>query len=292
MIITLVAIFFLVSIVSQLIIVMTYLDNLHPWIDQAFLLILLGLIIWLLVIPVIKISRLKVYRYFTEDEDHDDEMIAEASEQLIKSGVLEAVDKELLSMSGDHLFDILRKKERKVDEIIEDVSILTFLTTTLSPNGTFDALAILYYNFNLMIRIMDELGIRPTPIFVLHLMKEVFLTAFIVNQFEDLDIEEYVEDVLESSLDSSFNKLLSKFASSLVQGMTSAYVTLKIGYATKAFLMSRESTYQKSVKKAVKKKARKNLFVKVLPKTVTAVPKNLGKVISVLTKKATTDLQS
>lgn len=291
-IVTALVLFFVLTVFSQLIIVLSYLDGLNPWVDQIFLVILVGVLIWLVVLPIIKLSRLKVFRYFEANEAYDDEMLKEASEQLINSEVLDPVDLELMKMSNDHIFDILEKKEREVDQVIEDVAILTFLTTALSPNGTFDALAILYYNFNLMTRIMETLGIRPTPIFMLKMMKEVFLTAFIVNQFEDLDIEEYVEDVLESSFDSSFNKILSKFASSLVQGMTSAYVTLKIGYATKAYLLSRQSPYQKETKRRVKRKARKNLFVKVLPKTVSAVPKNLGKVITVLTKKATSEMES
>ncbi|MBF7096049.1 YcjF family protein [Alkalibacter mobilis] len=265
--------------------------NIHPYAAWVFYLFLAGFMIWGISVPVRWMLKAPVndYAELFRDKEPERKDLQKIKASLVKdrekSMAMEVLDD---SAYKGKLIEILKEREKTADDTIVQASLLTLLTTAISPNGFIDVLAIIYYNFKMIDTIVRAFGVRPSLLNILRITKNIFLTAFVVNQLEELEINEYIEEMVDSLSDVAAGKLLSKTVDSLIQGVLAAFVTLKIGYAAKAVLIDPSSTKEYGFRRSIRKKARYTLVKNVMPRSAAAVPKGFGKFLETLIGKMKT----
>jgi hypothetical protein len=280
--------YFTLRIINDVLEMGERLEKIHPWASIGFYLVLLLAMIWGISIPIRWMLKapVKDFGALFEDEALHEKDLDEIHRTLMKNQEVEwPVGSTEISTKRRHVTDLLEEREKDVDDMIVQTGVLTFLTTAISPNGFIDILAVIYYNFRMIGSMVDRFGVRPSLLNILRILRNVFLTAFVVNQLEELEINEYVEEMVESFGDVATGKLLSKTLDSLIQGVLAGFVTLKIGYAAKAVLINPDQTKRYGFRKSIRKAARKSLVWEVLPKSAASVPKGFGRMIMLMTGK-------
>lgn len=283
----LISIFILLRLINDVLEMGERLGRLHPWLAWGFYALVLLLMVWALSVPIRWMFRAPVRDFGALfEEEIDAKALKEIRQTLLKgekdeesAGILDA------ALERDQLVGILEEREKEVDDFIVQTGILTFLTTAISPNGFLDIIAVVYYNFRMIGVLVDRFGVRPSVMNILRILRNVFLTAFVVNQLEELELNEYIEEVMESFGDVATGKLLSKTLDSLMQGVLASFVTLKIGFAAKAVLVNPEQTKRFGFRKSIRRAARKSLIRDVLPKSAASVPKGFGRMILLLARR-------
>jgi Pyruvate/2-oxoacid:ferredoxin oxidoreductase gamma subunit len=264
----------------------------HPLLSKGFYVAIGIFVIWVVAVPIGWMLKAPVYDYSVlldgQKEHIEPGELKKFKQSLVKD---ESDIEKLEGKEGDELKEalvsLIAERERYADEAIVQSSLLTFLTTAISPNGLIDVAAVIYYNVKMIGSMIRLFGIRPSLINILKIFRNVFLTAFVVNQLEELEINEYMEEMLESFGDVAAGKLLSKTMDSLIQGTLSAFVTLKIGYAAKAVLLDPRKTRAKGFRRYIRKRSRQTLAREVLPRSIAAVPRGFGKAIEVMLRRMT-----
>ncbi|QSX07546.1 DUF697 domain-containing protein [Alkalibacter rhizosphaerae] len=281
-------VFFLLRLVNDMLEMGERLGRIHPWVEIGFYVFLVFLILWAIAIPVRWMLKAPVRDFgaLFKEEEPDAKTLKEIQQALMKNAE-EEEKKDLLEAvpSRQGLVDALQLREKEVDDTIVQTSILTFLTTAISPNGVVDIIAVVYYNFRMIGKLVDRFGVRPSFFNILRILRNVFLTAFVVNQLEELEINEYMEEMMESFGDVATGKLLAKTMDSVIQGVLAAFVTLKIGYAAKAVLVDPAQTKEYGFRRSIRRAARKSLVLEVLPKSAGSVPRGFGRMIMMLAGK-------
>ncbi|HCX65634.1 MAG TPA: hypothetical protein DHN33_10550 [Eubacteriaceae bacterium] len=279
--------FLLLLFVNSVLEIGERLQGIHVAVSTVFYALMILFLLWVLSLPVRWMFKAPVKDFSPLQQDKIDEKdLKEIKEILLKE------ESELIRISRltqteqiEELRKIVSKKETAIDERIVRSSLLAFLATSVSPNGLVDSIAVVYYNISMVNGIVRELGIRPNIFHIIRIFRTVFLTAFVVNQFEELDVNEYVEELMESFGEMATGKLLSKTLDSLIQGILAAFVTLKIGYSAKMVLIDPGQSNKRGFRRLIRKKSRKALVGQVLPRSLSAVPSSFRKVLERMLKR-------
>ncbi len=286
--------FLMMTLLNNVIEMGERLSSVHPYLSWVFYVLIGVFAVWIGTVPIWWIIKSPVYDYSSllrgENAEPDNSELEKFKRALSRD---EEDIKRLEGKKGDELKEalvrIIADKERQADETIVQSSLLTFLTTAISPNGLIDVAAVIYYNVKMVGSMVKLFGIRPSVTNIAKIFRNVFLTAFVVNQLEELEINEYLEEMLESFGDVAAGKILSKTMDSLIQGTLSAFVTLKIGYAAKTALLDPNKTKAKGFRRYVRRRSRQTLVKEVLPRSVSAVPRGFGKTIEMMLRRMTKD---
>lgn len=280
--------YFLLGLINDVLEMGERLQRVHPWLTWSWYALIVLILLAVAAVPARWLIKAPVrdYRILFEEEIPEESHLREMVRSLDPNGenplLQEKKEGESLRAA---LLETLKEREKETDDFIVQASMLTFLTTAISPNGFIDILAVIYYNFRMVGTLVDRFGIRPSFFHLLTILRNVFLTAFVVNQLEELELNEYVEELMESFGEIATGKLLSKTVDSLMQGILAAFVTLKIGYATKALLINPENTKKYGFRRSIRRSARQSLVREVLPKSAASLPRGFGRMVVMVINK-------
>lgn len=176
----------------------------HLYVEYAFYLILLFLIIFYLIRPVIKVHHAPEMPVLTVDSAWDAKMLREFARRLAancdyisdkemrnehRKTLLEDIQRN--SAEEDSLRSIISKEIDKrikgseklnvlgIDNRIKEWGKTVFMVTAISQNNKFDTLAVLVMNYNLIADIVFASGFRPTKPQMFKLYVKVLTTALI-----------------------------------------------------------------------------------------------------------------
>jgi hypothetical protein len=140
----------------------------------------------------------------------------------------------------------LRGLEKKADEVARRVAEQVFISTALSQNGRLDALVVLTAQIHMIWRISRIFNQTASPRDLIRLYANVWGTAFVAGELEDLQLDELVEPVMSSLFGSlsaavpvpGLQLVVSKIVDSLLNGTINAFLTLRVGMITKRYCRS------------------------------------------------------
>ncbi|MCF0115706.1 MAG: DUF697 domain-containing protein, partial [Erysipelotrichaceae bacterium] len=98
----------------------------------------------------------------------------------------------------------------------------------------YDMLGMATINFNLVRRIVEICGFRPTTPQVIGLYIRVLSYSMLAGSLEDLNLEDFVSTLTENSL----GKIGGVIFASATQGIVNALMTLRIATITKNYLLN------------------------------------------------------
>jgi hypothetical protein len=134
----------------------------------------------------------------------------------------------------------LRVLDARAEEVVRAAGSRAFLLTAVSQNGALDSLIVLGLQSRLVLDVARVYSQRPSPREITWLYANVFTTAFIAGQIEEMDVAEIVQPVVSTALGSVASTVpaavipgaqpaVNLFLNSVISGSANAFLTLRVG---------------------------------------------------------------
>ncbi len=182
-------------------------------------------------------------------------------------------NKEELFETINRVFDSSIKKQ--INKIVLKNAKTVFISTAISQNGKLDMMTVLAINFKMIKEIVVKAGFRPTYAKLGKLSVKVLTTALITENIEGLDFTELFPASTANAI--AEIPLIKPIGNSIINGLSNALLTLRIGIVTRRYLF-------RDVKKVTKEEIRRSSIkesVKMLPilmkEIVTFFPEKIAK---------------
>ena len=176
-----------------------------------------------------------------------------------------------------HAYNKVLKKQ--MNKVIKKNAKTVMISTAISQNGRLDFFTIVVVNLKMIKELVVMCGFRPSFKNLAKLTINVFTTALIAEGLENMDLN----DLLPASTMNVLGEipLVKPVVSSVIQGVSNALLTLRIGIVTRKYLFS-------DAKEITKEEIRRNALLeaaKMLPSVVGDAMLILPKRIANLFKK-------
>ena len=250
------SVIFTVFVINQFISLYQFLSNLHPILAMIVVTILAAGILYF----AYRIGR--QWLASSEIIEFNPEATEEEYQDYLES-LLEVLKKNphLVAMDLDN--EDLPMAER-VNQAVDQLDALTlpmikenasaiFLTTAISQNGSLDSLVVLFSLFRMIWQLANVYQTRPTLRGFLKLYGQVAGVVLMARTIEDADLiqsqmEPLIASVIGESVASAIPGMVpisNLVVSSLMEGSVNAFLTLRVGVITQAYLgMERRESKQ------------------------------------------------
>ncbi|MGI6758683.1 MAG: DUF697 domain-containing protein [Bacilli bacterium] len=180
--------------------------------------------------------------------------LSEEDKELLKEGLK---DRTELKHQLQHVFD--HSIKNSLNKIIIKNAKTVMVSTAISQNGRLDLFTVMAVNIKMIKELVVKCGFRPSFKNLGKLTANVFVTALIAEGLEDLDFNEIFPNSTTNFL--SDIPFIKPIASSIMQGISNALLTIRVGIVTRKYLFSdgKEITKQEVRKYALKES------LKILP---------------------------
>lgn len=139
---------------------------------------------------------------------------------------------------------ILCRCNDEMEEVIKESAVSSFVVTAISQNGSLDFISSMVINFKMINNIIRILGNRPSYIQLFKLYISVFSASLVVTALDDvLDDIDYSE--LFGGIGIIGGQALNVIVPSATNGLMNAFITLRVGYATKKYLEDGNKLFDK-----------------------------------------------
>ncbi|HOE78009.1 MAG TPA: DUF697 domain-containing protein [Bacilli bacterium] len=149
--------------------------------------------------------------------------------------------------------------KKELNKIIIRNAKTVMISTAISQNGKLDMFTVLAVNLKMIKELVLECGFRPSFTNLGKLSVNVLVTALIADGLEDLNFNDLFPASTTGFL--SDIPLIKPIMSSIMQGISNALLTLRIGLVTRRFLFS---DLKEVSKKEIRREALKE-SIKMLP---------------------------
>ncbi|MGN1295885.1 MAG: YcjF family protein [Bacilli bacterium] len=270
-----VLIIILMIVLSSILTLGEKLRNIHPYVEYAFYVLSAVLVYFLIINPVCTIAfaptfsvitvldrdskkSFKTYKKVAKNIIANDMVNGEEASELMNA----MKDKEKLRVQINEVFDKTIKKD--INKIIVNNAKTVMISTAISQNGRFDMLTVLVVNLKMIKEIVACCGFRPSYAKLGKLSANVLSTALIAEGLEGLDFN----DIFPTSTANMLSEvpLVKPIASSVIQGISNALLTIRIGVVTRRYLF----TEYKDISKDLIRKQSIKESIKILPGVVKA----------------------
>lgn len=167
--------------------------------------------------------------------------------------------------------------KKSINKIILLNAKTVFISTAISQNGKLDMLTIIMVNLKMIKEIVQRVGFRPSYAKLGKLSANVLATALISENLEGLNFT----DVFPTSTANYLAELplVKPIANSLLNGLSNALLTLRIGIVTRRYLFSdtkpsKDEIRKKSIKESVK------MLPQLIGEVISFFPKKIAKLFA------------
>lgn len=238
---------FLVFLVNQFYLLYQLLKGIHPWVGGLFVGLLAFALAYLLIRLVLLYIRSLPAPHLPDhptQEDYDRYL----------EDMLACLSKNRL-LSRDLLTDESRSKEERVtialdsldregEPIIRRHANSIFLSTTISQNGSLDAIMVLVTLVKMVWQLGQVYGTRPSLKSLGKLYLQVASLVFMARSLEDSDLipaqlEPMIAGLVGESMASAIPGMVpmsNLIISSVMEGAINAFLTLRVGFIAQAYL--------------------------------------------------------
>ena len=242
-----VLIFLLLILVSNVLDVGEKLRNINKYLEYGFYVLSVLLLFFLIINPIRIILFAPTFSIVTvldEENNKNYKVYKKVAKTLLENKDLDENDKlkiksglankEELKETISRIYDSSIKKQ--INKIILKNAKTVFISTAISQNGKLDMLTVLSINIKMIKDIVNRSGFRPSYAKLGKLSIRVLSTALIAENLEGLDFT----DVFPQSTTSFLAEvpLVKPIASSVLNGLSNALLTLRVGICTRRYLFS------------------------------------------------------
>jgi len=163
---------------------------------------------------------------------------------------------------------------KKGEKIIRENASRVFITTTISQNGSLDAVFMMVHITKMIWQVATLYHQRPGIGKLVKIYLNVLATLFLTRSLEDLELlDEQLEPMLSLMFGSFLGSLVpgvqaavNLLMNSAIQGSANAYLSLRVGLIAQEFIINEE--------RQDKRKIRKSATLRALPMLGTVVNDN------------------
>src|SRR5690625_153254 len=242
-----VIILFLLMLLSSVLGVGERLRNIHKYLEYSFYGLTVILVYLLILRPVHIIlfspsfsiettldkdsrKNRKVYKRVANRLIERDDITEEMKEEI----KLAKKDPEALKIALNKAFN--KQLKREINKTIRKNAKTVMISTAISQNGRLDLYTVMVVNLKMIKELVVMCGFRPNMKNLSKLTINVFTTALIAKGLENMDLN----DLLPNSTMNVLGEipLIKPLMSSVIQGISNALLTLRIGIVTRKYLFS------------------------------------------------------
>lgn len=196
--------------------------------------------------------------------------VSEKEKELLREGLKNS---DTLKENLQHVFD--NSIKNTLNKIIIKNAKTVMISTAISQNGRLDLFTVMAVNIKMIKELVVKCGFRPSFNNLGKLTVNVFVTALIAEGLEDLDFNEIFPNSTANFL--SDIPFVKPIASSIMQGVSNALLTIRIGIVTRKYLFSdgKEITKQEVRKYALKESLK--LLPTVVKQSLSVFPERIKK---------------
>ncbi|HEY5932740.1 MAG TPA: DUF697 domain-containing protein [Nitrospira sp.] len=253
------------------------LSRLHPALEFAFYAIVLCAIYGLLIRPVLSVIRMTTHplqRVLLADSRVTQKEYKAVAKRFLQSGGMSAEVTTRLQESlwsgvglGQEVKAALDEKRVRSSQIVKDHARLVFLSTAVIQNGSLDALMLAYANLKLVRALVIHFGFRPSFPALLTMYGQILAAALIAERVEDMQLEDVFPPLSASVGGGVMSAIpgLHLVVHGLLQGMGSAFLTLRTGYLTEEYILRGAQAFdRRRERRSANRRAAKELLGVVL----------------------------
>lgn len=274
-----VALLLLCVVINSVLSIGERLRTLHPAVEWVFYAAVLAVLLLGVVLPAMDIFTAPVFSLralSTRSGAAKKKWCRRLVENIQNNTDLPQAQKEEMAAAlhaGDLSDDLLAQSfiqafVPQIDAAIVSTAKKVFLVTAISQTALFDTLGSLTANMNLVRKIVQICGFRPTNLQLVRLYTKVLSVAMLAAGLEEINMEELIGMLAGSSV----AKLPGLLMASAAQGAANAFMTLRIGVATKYYLIDLD---KEVTRKGLRRKTYKEalpLLKLIVTSTVKSVP--------------------
>ena len=253
------------------------LSRLHWGLEYAFYALVFCAIYGLLIRPVMSVIRMSSHplqRVLLTDSTVSDKEYKAVARRFLQSGGLSVevttrLTESLWSGVGlqQEVKAALDEKRARSSQIVKDHARLAFLSTAVIQNGSLDALMLAYANLKLVRALVIHFGFRPSFPALLTMYGQILAAALIAERVEDMQLEDVFPPLSASVGGGVMSAIpgMHLIVHALLQGMGSAFLTLRTGYLTEEYILRGAQAFdRRRERQSANRRAAKELLGVVL----------------------------
>jgi len=267
------ALFLLIIVLSSILSIGEKLRSIHEYVEYGFYVLSVFLIYFLIINPariIMLAPSFSVVTILDQKSGKNYRLCKRITKNILSNTEIPDEGKELLSTKAvskielrenlHTFFDTYVKKE--INKVIFKNAKTVMLSTAISQNGKLDMITVIAVNLKMIKQIVEKCGFRPSYAKLGKLSVNVLTTALIAEGLEGIDFNELFPNSTANILaDVPFVRTL---INSVLQGISNALLTIRIGVVTRKYLFSE---YKELDKSEVRKDAFKE-SIKMLPDVI------------------------
>lgn len=281
-----VSIVFLLMVLSSILDVGIKLREISIYLEYGFY-VLAALLIYFLILNPVRIiifsPSFSIDTVLDKPSRKNKKLRKRMAKTMMKNSALDQVDVEKIKSSMNKDEELAKEMNRilngplkkEMNKIIINNAKTVLVSTAVSQNGKLDMMTVVAVNLKMIKELVLKCGFRPSYPKLGKLAARVFSTALIADGLENLEIE----DILPASSTNFLAEIpiLKPIMSSVVQGISNALLTIRIGVVTRKYLFADAGAV---TKKDIRSQAFKEA-VKILPivvkDSITLFPNKIAK---------------
>jgi len=275
----------LLMVLSSVLAVGERLRNISQYLEYGFY-VLAFILVYVLIINPLRIiifaPTFSVATILDQNTRQKKKTYRRVTKNIIRKGSLEDKDKELLTNGLKNEIEIQealsqyfnKSLKSDINKIIIRNAKSVMVSTAISQNGRLDFISVIVVNLKMIKEIVLKCGFRPSYPKLGKLAANVFSTAMIAEGLEGLDFS----DLFPASTTNFLSEipLIKPIASSLLQGISNALLTIRIGIVTRKYLFSEYKNISKSEIRISSIKESIKVLPVVIKDVLTFFPKTIG----------------
>lgn len=238
---------FLLMLLSSVLNVGERLTTIHPYLAYGFY-VLVTLVVYFLIINPIRIILIapsfSVATVLDNKNPKTKAIYKRVAKNLLKENDITEKDKLLLRDSLkdqdklQHALQIIfeRTIKQSLNKIIVNNAKTVLISTAISQNGRLDMITVMVVNIKMIKELVIKCGFRPSFKNLSKLTINVFTTALIAEGLENINFDE----MFPNSTTGIFQEIpfIKPITSSIVNGISNALLTARIGIVARRYLFS------------------------------------------------------
>lgn len=180
--------------------------------------------------------------------------------------------------------EALQDKCGRAGQLVKDHARLAFVSTAVLQNGSLDALMLVYTNLKLVRALVAHFGYRPSLPALLMMYGQILAAALVAERIEDVQLEDIFPQLGASVGGGVMAAIpgISLVVHALLQGMGSAFLTLRTGYLAEEFILRGSEAFdrRRERKSATRRAARE--LVGVVLSTAAQLPASMRTLLRAL----------
>lgn len=277
---------FLLILLSNVLDVGLKLREINMWVEIGFY-ALVAILLWLLIINPVRIilcsPTFSIETVLDKPSRKNRRTTKKMAKTILKNTALDQVDlvkvKESMNKSEELKKEMNRilngPLKKELNKIIIKNAKTVLVSTAISQNSKVDMYSVIVCNIKMIKELVQVCGFRPSGAKLGKLSLRVLSTALIAEGLENVNLD----DILPASSTSFLSEIpiLKPILSSVMQGISNALLTIRIGVVTRKYLFADAGAYTKNEIRLQALKESIKILPIVLRDAVTLFPNKIAK---------------